>query len=167
MMKHKSDLQCRTFALYSLTAFLLVFLLTPSFSTAESLDDQVNEISFQLMCPVCQGQSVAESNSNLAHDMRQIIRKKLQEGESREEIIQYFVDSYGESILASPPAKGVNWLLWILPAVAIVFGVVAAGMFLHKSGSGRSEVESKESEASGPESDYMKRIDEELKKQDS
>lgn len=153
---------------FSVTAALVVFMMISGVSHAQSLDDQVNEISHQLMCPVCQGQSVAESNSNLAQDMRQIIRKQLEEGKSREEILQYFVNRYGESILASPPPKGVNWLLWILPAVAIVLGVIAIGIFLHKTGAGRRKAaESAEETAPGAESDYMKRIDEELKKHES
>ena len=54
------------------------------------------------MCPVCEGQSVAESNAQLARDMRAVIKTKLLEGNTKEEIMDYFVSSYGETILASP-----------------------------------------------------------------
>jgi cytochrome c-type biogenesis protein CcmH len=137
------------------------------YSQAESLDDSVNDVAHQLMCPVCQGQSVAESNSNLAQDMRQIIRKQLEEGKSKEEVIAYFVNRYGETILASPPPKGVNWLLWALPALAIVFGGLGIGIYL-KSQSGKGPADSgKTKEKSAADSDYMHRIDEELKKRES
>lgn len=150
-------------------SLLLVLLLQSSIpSAAESLDDRVNEIAHQLMCPVCQGQSVAESNSNLAQDMRQIIRKQLEEGKSKEEVIAYFVNRYGDTILASPPPKGVNWLLWALPALAIVFGGFGIGVYLYKTQSGRSRV-STAARAEKPvsDSDYMHRLDEELKKHES
>lgn len=149
-------------------ASFIIMLVQPNSLHAESLDDRVNEVSHSLMCPVCQGQSVAESNSNLAHDMRQIIRKKLQEGESREEIIAYFVNRYGETILASPPAKGVNWLLWILPGLAVVIGGVAIGLFLYKSEPGKKGTKGNTDEITKvSESDYMKQIDEELTKHES
>ena len=94
-------------------SYFLILIITGSFLSAapslpqeKTLDDQANEISNLLLCPVCAGQSVAESNSNLANDMRQVIRKKLEEGQSQEEIMAYFIDTYGETILGAPPAKG-------------------------------------------------------------
>ncbi len=150
-----------------LTSIIILVAQTNSVR-AESLDDRVNEVSHSLMCPVCQGQSVAESNSNLAQDMRQIIRKKLQEGESKEQIIAYFVNRYGETILAAPPAKGVNWLLWILPGLAVVVGGLGIGLFLYKSGSGKQANKSNPDETTKvTDSDYMKQIDEELTRHES
>jgi cytochrome c-type biogenesis protein CcmH len=149
--------------------FTLLFLIfLPGISTAESLDDRVNEVAHLLMCPVCQGQSVAESNSNLAQDMRQIIRKQLEEGKSKEEVIAYFVNRYGETILASPPPRGVNWLLWLLPGLAIVFGGLGIGIYLYRSQSGKNSADSgKRAQKTAADSDYMLKIDEELKKRES
>ena len=148
---------------------LLAFLIRAGLpAAAESLDDRVNEIAHELMCPVCQGQSVAESNSNLAQDMRQIIRKQLEEGKSKEEVITYFVNRYGESILASPPPKGVNWVLWVLPALAIVFGGLGIGLYLHKTQEDRKRTSiAPKTEKPETDSDYMLRLDEELKKHES
>ena len=152
----------------ALTISLLLVLLLHSgvLSAEESLDDRVNEIAHLLMCPVCQGQSVAESNSNLAQDMRQIIRKQLEEGKSKDEVIAYFVNSYGETILASPPPKGVNWVLWALPAIAIVFGGLGIGIYLHKTGKGGQSASVK-TDKPVTDDDYMLRLDEELKKYES
>jgi cytochrome c-type biogenesis protein CcmH len=146
---------------------ILLFLFSQPLAYSEvSLDDRVNEVAHQLMCPVCQGQSVAESNSNLAQDMRQIIRKQLEEGKTKEEVIAYFVKRYGETILASPPPKGVNWLLWVLPALAIVFGGLGIGIYLKSQGS-KSPADSGKKTEKAADSDYMLRIDEELKKRES
>ena len=77
------------------------------------------------MCPVCSGQSVSESNAQLAIDMRTTIRKQLEEGKTKDEILQYFVARYGETILSSPPAKGFNILIWLLPTLGIIlFGLI-------------------------------------------
>ncbi len=148
----------------TLAIFGNLIILGPSHSQEKTIDDQVNEIANSLLCPVCQGQSVGESNSNLANDMRQVIRKKLQEGQTKEEIMAYFVNTYGETILGSPPAKGVNWFLWILPGLAIVLGIFGIGIFLYKAGSNKEE-SSIVSEKSTLQSDseYLEKIDEELK----
>ena len=153
-------------ALTILMVFML--MLQPRPSPAEGLDDRVNEIAHLLMCPVCQGQSVAESNSNLAQDMRQIIRKQLEEGKSKDEVIAYFVSRYGETILASPPPRGVNWLLWVLPGLAIIFGGFGIAIYLYKSQSGKNSGNGGETEKkSVTDSDYLLKIDEELKKRES
>lgn len=89
---------------------------------ADTLEDQIADISGELMCPVCEGQSVAESNAQLARDMRAVIKTKLLEGNSREEIIDYFVASYGETILASPPPRGFSAILWLLPILSVLIG---------------------------------------------
>ena len=156
------------FILHTLLITFFIIAAVLDASAAKGIDDQVKEIAYLLMCPVCQGQSVGESNSNLAHDMRDIIRKQLEEGKSKEEILAYFVNSYGESILASPPPKGINWLLWLLPGVAIVFGGLGIILFLYKSQSYKND-DKHTSENTRPEvdNDYIKRIEEELEKGDS
>ena len=99
-------------------------------SYADSIDKQVSEISIELLCPVCRGQTVAESNSDLAKDFRDIIKTKLQEGQSREEILNYFISRYGDSVLSSPPAKGIRLIIWILPVAVLLFGLISLIRFL-------------------------------------
>ena len=134
----------------------------------KSIDDQTKELSYLLMCPVCQGQSVGESNSNLAHDMRDIIRKQLEAGKSKDEVLAYFISSYGESILASPPPKGLNWLLWLLPGVGIILGGIGITLFLFKAQKEDKKEDSHKVDTQ-PKIDnkYMKRIEEELEDSDS
>ena len=106
----------------SATLFLLLALFIAFQADADTLEDQVAEISGELMCPVCEGQSVAESNAQLARDMRAVIKTKLLEGDTKEEIMDYFVSSYGETILASPPPKGFSVILWLLPVLSVLIG---------------------------------------------
>ena len=98
-------------------AFFIVFHVN-----GDTLEDQIADISGELMCPVCEGQSVAESNAQLARDMRAVIKTKLLEGKSKEEIIDYFIASYGETILASPPPRGFSAILWLLPILSVLIG---------------------------------------------
>src|SRR5262249_10601308 len=102
--------------------------------SAASLDDQVYAISRQLMCPVCQGQTVAESDSALAREMKAIIRQKLAAGETPDQIVRYFVGQLGDSVLADPRAGGVSLVLYVGPPLALVAGVIIALLFLRRAG---------------------------------
>lgn len=94
------------------------------------LDALTAEIAGQLRCLVCRGQSVAESSSQLAREMQTEIRARLGRGESPEEIVDSFVESYGEWILLRPPPRGVNLLVYILPAAAFLLGLGAVWWWL-------------------------------------
>lgn len=96
-------------------------------AASRNLDDEALEIGAMLQCPICQNVSVAYSPSQLAVQMRQVIRQKLEAGESREQIIQYFVDRYGESILLEPPKRGFNLVAWRGPFLAVLAGAI--GLF--------------------------------------
>lgn len=84
------------------------------------------------MCPVCSGQTVAESSSQLAEQMRSIIRERLQAGQTREEIIGYFVTQFGEGVLAAPPPRGSGLVLWLSLPVALVAGVLVVRRFVRR-----------------------------------
>jgi len=86
------------------------------------VEDRTREIASELRCVVCQNLSVADSPSDLAKEMRNLVREQVQQGKSREEIQAYFVSRYGEYVLLSPPKRGFNLLVWGLPFLAIVAG---------------------------------------------
>lgn len=88
-----------------------------------SLDQRMIRIADRLQCPICEGQSVAFSNSQLAAEMRRLILDKLQDGEDEAQIMQYFVDRYGVKILREPPKQGLNIWLWITPMLGLVAGL--------------------------------------------
>lgn len=101
----------------------LLFLSSPALTTAdEDLQKEMKEISLQLRCPVCRGIPIAESPSELAKDMMRLIEQKLKEGNSREEIFQFFEARYGEWILLEPKPKGLNLLLWFSPILFLLGG---------------------------------------------
>ncbi len=99
-------------------------------ATEDPLERQTLDIAKDLRCAVCQNQPVSESNADLARDMRAIIREQLQQGRSRQEIVQYFVDRYGDYVLMNPPKHGSGFLLWVLPLAVFLVLVVSGFMYL-------------------------------------
>jgi len=109
--------------------FPLVALAVPS---TQEMDKKAVAIANALRCPVCRGIPISESPSDLAKEMMQVIRQKLSEGSSEQEILDYFVDRYGEWILLEPKAKGINWILWLLPVVLLAGGAVGIGFLISR-----------------------------------
>ena len=81
------------------------------------------KLSEQLRCLVCQNQTIAESNADLALDLRQQIREQIAAGKNDAEIIQYMVNRYGDFVLYKPPFKTITLLLWLGPALLLVIGM--------------------------------------------
>jgi cytochrome c-type biogenesis protein CcmH len=102
----------------------------------ESLADRAHEIAAGLRCPVCLNLSVADSPSRLAGEMRTEITTRLRAGQSAEQIRAYFIDRYGEWILLEPPRRGLNWIPWAVPVVALVAGVAVWMTVVRKRRSG-------------------------------
>lgn len=98
----------------------------------DPLDRAVLEIAKDLRCTVCQNQPVAESNADLAKDMRQIIREQLVAGKSRAEIVDYFVARYGDYVLMKPPTERAGLLLWIAPPLLLITLAFLGWFFLRQ-----------------------------------
>ncbi len=88
-----------------------------------SLDERVLEVASQLQCLPCQGESVADSPSSWATQVRAVIRQRLASGQSEQQVVQYFVDRYGENIRQDPPKSGFTLLMWLGPLAALAAGV--------------------------------------------
>ncbi len=89
---------------------------------AETADERVARLSAELRCPVCQGLSVADSPSDTAREMRDVVAQRVAEGRSDDEIRTEFRRSYGEWIFLEPPLFDVRGLVWLLPFAVIVAG---------------------------------------------
>jgi len=110
-----------TLALFCLLA-ILALAWAPS-ARADALDDQVRAISKELRCPVCAGETVADSNAAVSVQMRGVIRQKLEAGETADQIKAYFVARYGPEILLTPQTSGFTLGVWIMPVVALLVGL--------------------------------------------
>lgn len=88
------------------------------------LDAMTARVAAQLRCPVCRSQSVLESSAQLARSMLAVIRERLAAGHTPEEIEAYFVARYGEQILLKPRPRGINIVVYVLPALLLVAGLL-------------------------------------------
>jgi cytochrome c-type biogenesis protein CcmH len=109
---------------------LIALLVLPSLVRADALDDGVRRVALQLQCPVCEGETVADSPSGLAGDMRSVIRTKVIAGEPDQQILDEFVASYGDGILTEPPKRGISLGVWLGPVIGVALGVLLVGMLL-------------------------------------
>lgn len=111
----------------------LAFLLRAGFGDLlgePSLEQQTRTLAQQLRCPVCTGQSVAESDSTVANEMRAEIRARLEAGETPADILAAFESRYGAWIINRPPARGLFALVWAGPFLAAGFGAWALSRFI-------------------------------------
>lgn len=90
-----------------------------------TLDERTLVVARQIQCPVCNGESVADSPSLKAAEMRAVIRQQLSEGRSEQQVLAYFSQVYGNDILESPPRQGFTSLIWIMPVLILLAGSIA------------------------------------------
>ena len=101
--------------------YLLVSVVVLGLS-ASAWGQQWQDVAGDLMSPACPGRTLLNCTSSQAEQWRELIRQKLAKGESKEQILQYFVDISGEAILAAPPKKGFALTAWLLPLFVVVNG---------------------------------------------
>ena len=83
------------------------------------------ELSEHLRCLVCQNQTIADSNAELAQDLRRQVREQISQGRTDEQIVAFMVQRYGDFVLYNPPFKSTTILLWLGPGVLLLAGIVA------------------------------------------
>jgi cytochrome c-type biogenesis protein CcmH len=118
-----------------LALLLASFALAGIVVTASAQDvysPRTLELSRRMHCPVCAGQTVADSGSELALQMRNIIEEKVQAGESDQQILDYFVARYGTAILAEPPKSGIGLGLWWMPVLVVLVGSLVVVTYLRE-----------------------------------
>ncbi len=96
----------------------LIFAISCGFQ--ETDEEIAQRIDRTLMCPVCPAETLDQSQSELAKQMKSVIRGQLSEGKTDQEIIDYFVQRYGEEVLSSPPKSGSTLIAWITPVVILI-----------------------------------------------
>ena len=102
-------------------------------SAADSaLDARTSAVASKLRCPVCQGLSIQASPSELAQQMRNIVKDQLASGRSPEQVQAYFVSKYGEWILLTPEPRGLNLLVYGLPVLLVLGGLLAVALAVRR-----------------------------------
>ena len=95
-----------------------------------ALESRAREISKGLRCMICRNESIDESDAALARDLRLLVRERIVNGDSDEEVVAFVVERYGEYVLLNPRRDGINLVLWAAAPILLVAGLVAAGTFL-------------------------------------
>lgn len=138
-------------------------------------DDEVNRVAKQMFCPVCENIPLDVCPTKACTDWRELIRLRLSEGWTDEQIKEYFAQQYGDRVLAEPPRRGLNWLVYILPIVALLVGTailvkVLASMQkrrgLAAGAGGSSGMPGPAEPAAQPDDPYLSRLEEELRKKE-
>ncbi len=119
MLKRRFLLALLTIAASFYTVMLVQAQAVPT-------DDEVNAIARKLYCPVCPNTPLDVCETQACADWRAQIREQLADGWSEEQVMAYFVEQYGERVLAEPERSGFNSLIWILPVVAVALGFFVA-----------------------------------------
>jgi len=103
---------------------LILITLLLNFSLANGVEKKVdqNTIHKNLRCLVCQGQSIADSNSDFAQTIKLVVKDLIKDGKTEREIYSFMADKYGEWIVFKPELNKHNFLLWFLPYLALIFG---------------------------------------------
>ena len=94
--------------------------VAPETFSDPGMEARARHLQRQLRCLICQGESIDESGSSFAVDVRRLVREQMAEGKSDQQILDFFVARYGDAILMKPPLQPDTWLLWLAP-----FGVLA------------------------------------------
>jgi cytochrome c-type biogenesis protein CcmH len=149
----------------------IIFFLFPLYTIEAQeptpSDDEVNAIAKQLYCPVCENIPLDVCPTQACEQWRGTIREKLALGWDEDQIKEYFVAQYGDRVLATPPARGLNWLVYVLPPLVILAGAVVL-FRLFRSWSTKIDVEepTPELEHDLSHDPYVAQLEEELRRRE-
>jgi cytochrome c-type biogenesis protein CcmH len=111
---------------------LAVVLLVVRSSPDDSIEARGQRLEQRLACQECNGVAVANSNSPTSRVMKQDLRRRLEAGESEQEIIDYYVTVYGEGVRTTPANSGIGLVAWIVPALVVLLGACAIGFAVRR-----------------------------------
>ena len=153
---------------HSAFALFLAAIMTFTFACASdeelpTLVARAQEINRTVMCPVCPGESIDQSQHPRARAMRGVVDEKLAEGSTNDEIRDFFVERYGPSVLLEPPREGLNWLVWVVPPLGLLAAALALFFVLRlavrsSTLTGEAQVHSTDLTAAERD-DYFRRIE--------
>lgn len=101
-----------------------LFAFAPEDHLSRPQEQRARNLFLQVKCPVCQGQVIESSDTEIAYQLRKLIRQKITQGKSDAQIKSYLIEKYSDDILVSAPINSKTFLLWFLPLIFAVFGVI-------------------------------------------
>ena len=116
-----------------LRKIIIIYFFTFSSLLSNEVNSELIQIYKNLRCLICQGQSVADSNSDFAATIKLVVQDQIKEGKTKKEIYDFLISKYGEWIVYQPTLSKSNFLLWFLPYVVLVFGGLIVFFIVRKS----------------------------------
>ncbi|TGD45309.1 cytochrome c-type biogenesis protein CcmH [Pseudotabrizicola sediminis] len=98
------------------------------------LEARARAISRDLRCPVCQGESIDDSNAPISRDLRLVVRERIMAGDTDAQVIDFVVSRYGEFVLFNPKAEGANLILWLAGPSVFLLGAAGAFVYIRRRG---------------------------------
>ena len=98
------------------------------------LEARARAISRDLRCPVCQGESIDDSNAPISRDLRLVVRERIMAGDSDAQVVDFVVSRYGEFVLFNPRAEGANLILWLAGPGVFLLGAAGALVYIRRRG---------------------------------
>ncbi len=132
----------------------------------EPTDNEVNAIARDMYCPVCENTPLDVCPTQACAEWRELIRDKLAEGWTEAQIKAYFVEQFGDRVLAEPPRRGLNWLVYLIPPIAFLAGVfiLYRAFRTWRTSTPRIVEQTESSQAEQADDKYIDRLEEELRK---
>lgn len=154
----------KNFTIIFLFLFVLSFFSNYGLAFAQENNpptaDEINAVAKELYCPVCENVSLDVCPTQACAQWRGLIEEKLAAGWTKEEIKQYFVNQYGDRVLAEPPRRGFNWLVYVLPPLFFIGGIFLVYKNLRKVK--KPDIEKQSSESSADD-EYLEKVELALK----
>ena len=146
-----------------LLSVLLCILIASCATETLTLEERAQSIDQRLMCPVCPAETIDQSQADVAIQMRELVREKLQAGETEDQIFNFFVERYDKGVLAEPPAEGFNILVWVIPPVVLLLGLTLLWLGIRQLGrSPRQYFLTPEESWTADSERYLREVDEEF-----
>ena len=156
-------------AIFILPLVALLAVYTPAVAQTPPLlydEAEAQAIDRMLMCPVCPAENIDQARVEVARQMRQVVRERLAAGATRQEILDYFVDRYGASVLAQPPKSGFNLIAWVFPPALVAAALGALWLVLRAMVSRRPGAPATEPQINRELEPYLALVDQELARLD-
>ena len=118
------DSKARSLGGWAITAVLAAVVIVGLIMGDSAEADRVKALGARIKCPVCQGEAIGDSPAETSRAMMQIVEEKVAAGETDAQIVDFFTARYGTGILLDPPFSGSTLLVWLLPVVAVIGGIV-------------------------------------------
>jgi cytochrome c-type biogenesis protein CcmH len=126
-------MRCLFLVIALMLAAAPAFAVNPDEVLADAaLETRARAVSAELRCMVCQNQSIDDSNAELAKDLRLLVRQRIADGDSDQQVLNYIVSRYGEFVLLKPRFESKTLLLWCAPLLLIALGGISLAIFARR-----------------------------------